>query len=266
MFLTRPRPQLTTGVAMLGLEGKVGIVTGAGSGIGRAIALRLADARAIVVINDINLDAAVAVCQEIVRGGGRCAAKQADVSDSRQVELMVREVVEEFQTVDLLVNNAGFGQVAPSIADITDEDWGRVLDVNLKGVFNCCRAVVPTMSARRSGRIVNVSSIAGRRASVIAGAHYSAAKAGVLGLTRHLARELAPLAITVNAVCPGVTLTPLVRSQKSAEQLSAIAERIPLGRLGKPDDVAGVVLFLLSDEAAYLTGLELDVSGGALLV
>lgn len=248
------------------LSEKVAIVTGGGGGIGRAISLRLARAGARVVVSDIDGIQGERVVKEAGEQGGEAIALRADVTRAQQVEEMVQRSLEAFGTIDILVNNAGYGRPIPSLLDLTEEEWDRSIALNLKSVFLCSRAVLKVLLAKKAGKIVNISSLAGRSTSTIAGADYTAAKAGVLGFTRHLARELAPYGIQVNAVCPGPTDTRLVRGELSQSEIDAIAGRIPMRRLGNPEDVAGAVAFLVSTDADYITGVALDVNGGLLMI
>jgi NAD(P)-dependent dehydrogenase (short-subunit alcohol dehydrogenase family) len=167
--------------------------------------------------------------------------------------------------VDILVNNAG-GLRSTAVAAITPAEWDLVLDVNLKGTFLCAQAVFAAMVSRGGGRIVNMASMAGRATSTLGGAHYTAAKAGVLGLSRHLAREWAAVGITVNAVCPGIVDTPMVHGAVDAERLAQVRDSIPLGRLADPGEIASLVCFLASAEAAYITGASVDIHGGELII
>lgn len=248
------------------LKNAVAIVTGGGGGIGRAISLRLAGSGARVVVGDIDRARAEQVAGEVTDKRGRALAVEVDVTRAPQVQAMVQRTLETFGTVDVLVNNAGYGRSIPSVLDITEEEWDRSLSLNLKSAFLCSKAVVKVFLEKKAGNIVNISSLAGRSTSTIAGADYTAAKAGVLGLTRHLARELAPHGIRVNAICPGPVDTQLVRGSLSQSEMDAIAERIPMRRLGRPEDIAGVVAFLLSADANYMTGACLDVNGGLLMM
>lgn len=246
-------------------EGKVVLVTGAGRGIGKAIALAFATEGAKVAVNDIDVDKAEVVVCQIRESGQHAMAVQADVSKESQVRRMVERVLEEFGTVDVLVNNAGV--LRPTcLHDITEEEWDWVMEVNVKGVFLCTKAVLPIMKARRKGKIVNMASSAGRTTSTFGGAHYTASKAAVLGLTRHTAREAAPFSINVNSLCPGSINTKMVRESSTPERLEEEAAKIPLGRLGTPEDVAHLVLFLASDEASYITGSTVDINGGDLMI
>ncbi|MBI4591512.1 MAG: 3-oxoacyl-ACP reductase FabG [Candidatus Rokubacteria bacterium] len=249
------------------LQDKVAIVTGGGGGIGRAILLKLASAGARVAVCDIDMAQAERVVGELVEKHHRQAiALRVDVTQAQQVDAMVKRTLEAFGTIDILVNNAGYGRPTPSVLDLTEEQWDRSISLNLKSVFLCSKAVVKFFLDKKAGKIVNIASLAGRSTSTISGADYTAAKAGVLGFTRHLARELAPYGIQVNAVCPGPTDTQLVRGVLSQSDVDAIADRIPMRRLGRPDDVAGAVAFLLSSDAEYITGVSLDVNGGLLMM
>lgn len=247
------------------LRGKVALVTGAGSGMGRAIALALAREGASVAVNDVSSGAAEATARTIRRFGGDAAAAAADVSVAAAVHEMVGSVLARYGTVDILVNNAGVLRGTP-VAGISEAEWDLVLDVNLKGTFLCSQAVLPEMKRKRSGKIVNLASLAGKATSTLGGAHYTAAKAGVLGLSRHIAREAAPHGINVNAVCPGIIDTPMVRGNVGARRLAAVVRGIPFGRLGEPEEVAKLVLFLASDAASYITGAAVDIHGGELIV
>jgi len=245
-------------------QGKVALVTGGGDGIGRAIALALAREGADVVVNDVAKERAEKVAAEIAAMGRRSLAVTADVSDRGAVDEMFTRAAAGLGAADILVNNAGIGQRLMAL-DITENDWRRVLDVNLSGVFFCAQAAARQMKARRKGAIVNLSSVAGKRISIHGAAHYTAAKAGVIGLTRHLAYEWGPYGIRVNALCPGETLTPLMTRMSNPELLEHSRKRTPLGRLATPEDQANAVLLLLSERAAFITGVALDVEGGALL-
>lgn len=247
------------------MRGKVALVTGAGSGMGRAIALAFAREGAKVVVNDISARSAEATASAIRRAGGVATAAPADVSIAAAVREMVDSVLSRHRTVDVLVNNAGVLRGTP-VEDITEAEWDLVLDVNLKGSFLCAQAVLPTMRRKRAGKIVNVASLAGKATSTLGGAHYTAAKAGVLGLSRHLAREAAPHGINVNAVCPGIIDTPMVRGNVPDDRLSAIVRSIPFARLGRPGEVAQLVVFLASDAASYITGAAVDIHGGELII
>jgi NAD(P)-dependent dehydrogenase (short-subunit alcohol dehydrogenase family) len=246
------------------LTGRVGIVTGAGQGIGRVIAQTLARHRARILIADIALNRATEVAREIQSQGGEAIGMYVDVTDSASVSTMVERCVKEWGKVDLLVNNAGI-VTTQTVEEMPEADWRRVLDVNLTGPFLCCRAVIPLMRKNGGGKIVNVSSVGGRRISYNGGANYTASKAGLLAFTRHLAYELAPYGINVNAICPGPTPSPMTDQLATAETVNQIRRSVPRGRLSTPEDQAKAVLFLVSELADFVCGVALDVDGGLLL-
>lgn len=249
-----------------GVVGKVAIITGAAQGIGRAVAETLAANGASVALVDVRLEAIEQVAAALREGGGKTLAVAADVSSAEQVGQMVDQVVAAFGTVDILVNNAGVLRNTP-IAEMSEAEWDLVVDVCLKGAFLCSRAVLPFMMAKRYGKIVNISSLAARSTSVLGGAAYTAAKAGLLGFSRHLAREAAPYGINVNALCPGATDTPMTRiGSRDAEHFEEVGKKVPLGRWGLPQDQANAVLFLVSEAASFITGATLDVNGGQIMV
>lgn len=243
-------------------KGRVALVTGAARGMGRATADRLLAAGAKVAVNDVNADRIHAVASEL---GSDALAVPADVADPSAIQTMIRTVTDRFGRLDVLVNNAGI--VSPTkFEEIGEQEWLRVLDINVNGTFRCTQAVVPAMKANAYGRIVNFSSTAGKNVSTVGGASYTTSKAAVLGLTRAAAKELAPHGITVNAVCPGMIDTDMLRVAWSEEQIQAYVPSIPLGRMGQPAEVAELVCFLASDRAGYITGAALDITGGELMV
>jgi NAD(P)-dependent dehydrogenase (short-subunit alcohol dehydrogenase family) len=247
------------------LDGRVALITGAGGGMGREIALALAEDGAAVAVNDVTAGVAAPVVEELRKSGCAALAVPADVSNAEQVRRMAAEVTGELGPVGILVNNAGL--LRPTrFEEIPEDEWAAVIDVNLKGTFLCSQAVLAQMRAQRWGRIVNMSSTAGKNVSTVGGAHYTAAKAGILGLTRHLASEVAADGITVNAVCPGLIDTDMVRSTISAAQVERYAHSFPIQRLGEPWEVARLIRFLTSDDAAYITGASLDINGGDLMI
>lgn len=247
------------------LKGRIALVTGAGQGMGRAVAEALSERGASVVINDVSAEAAQKVALDLNASGGTAIAVPADVSRGADVRRMVAQVVEHFGAIHVLVNNAGVLRPT-AVSEISEDEWDFILGVNLKGTFLCSQAVLPAMKAAQWGRIVNFSSTAGKNVSTVGGAHYTAAKAGVLGLTRHLAKEVARHGITVNAVCPGLIDTEMVRATISDERAQAYARGFPIPRLGRPGEVAELVAFLCSDRAAYITGASLDINGGDLMI
>ncbi len=241
------------------------LVTGGSLGIGKAAALGLAAEGARVAVAARRLDLALAVVREIEGAGGQAAAIAADVCVAADVERMVGEAEATVGPLDFFVNNVGGGALRPFL-EIDEAEWERMLRFNLTSAFLCCRAVLARMVPRRRGSIVIVGSIAGRSTSPFQGAHYTAAKAGALGLARHLAREMAPHGIRVNAVAPGPTATERILATVPAERQQRTAVGIPMGRMGTPAEQAGPILYLLSDEARYVTGATLDVNGGALIL
>jgi 3-oxoacyl-[acyl-carrier protein] reductase len=245
------------------LVDKVAIVTGAGRGIGKAIAIALAREGASVIINDVNIQTAEKVTKEIKSLGWKALAIQVDVSDSKEVNQMVQSAIKKFKRVDILVNNAAIIKRG-SIEDLNEEDWDRVMDVNLKGAFNCMKAVAGIMKKQRYGKIVNISSIAGKIGDLASAPCYGASKAGMICLAKSLARELAVYNINVNVIAPHAIKTDMSREWSEEKRKSIIAE-IPLGRMGEPEDIAEAVVFLVSDKAKFITGEVLDVNGGCLM-
>ena len=247
------------------LDGRTAIVTGGGQGMGAAVAHALAVRGAKVVVNDLNADAAARVAGELREFGAEALAVSGNVVRKADVERMVAQAIEQFGGVHILVNNAGV--LRPTrVADIPEDEWDFVVDVNLKGTFLCSQAVLAPMQSAGWGRIVNLSSTAGKNISTVGGAHYTAAKAGILGFTRHLAKEVAADGITVNAVCPGLIDTEMVRATIDEPRAKAYAESFPISRLGQPSEVAELIAFLTSDRASYITGASLDINGGDLMI
>ena len=245
------------------LDGKTALVTGASRGIGRAIALCLAAEGARVAINYAgNVKAAEEVKAIIEAAGGTAILCQADIADSAAVEAMVANVVKEFGTIDILVNNAGITRDT-LLMRMKDEDFAKVLDTNLKGVFYCTKAVSKLMMKKRSGRIVNMASVVGLVGNA-GQTNYAAAKAGVIGFSKSAAKELASRGITVNVVAPGFIGTDMTAGLPESVKEKMLTD-IPLGRMGEPEDVASAVLFLASDQASYITGQVVNVDGGMVM-
>ena len=247
----------------MNLVDKVAIVTGAGRGVGKAIAIALAREGANVIVNDIDIQTAEEVVKEIKSLGWKALAIRVDVSDSKEVNQMVQLALKKFKRVDILVNNAAIIKRG-SIEDLTEEDWNRVIDVNLKGAFNCMKAVAGIMKKQRYGKIVNISSIAGKIGDLASAPCYGASKAGMICLAKSLARELAAYNINVNVVAPHAIKTDMSK-EWSEEKRKNIVANIPLGRMGEPEDIAEAVAFLVSDKAKFITGEVLDVNGGYLM-
>jgi 2-dehydro-3-deoxy-L-rhamnonate dehydrogenase (NAD+) len=243
--------------ATFDLTGQTAIVTGAATGIGEAIARRLSNAGATIALLDLDRAGAQKVADAL---GGGSFPVQSDVSNSAAVRAAVEEVVARTGRIDILVNNAGIAGPAKPIWEQTDEDWQRNIAVNLTGVFNMCRAVVPHMLSRKYGRIVNIASIAGKEGNPRM-APYSATKAGVIGLTKSIGKELATDGICVNAVSPAVVQTRIL-DQLTPEQVSYMTDKIPMKRTGKPEEIAAVVHFLASPDCSFVTAQCYDASGG----
>ena len=242
------------------LENQVAVITGAAQGLGLAIAKRLASDGARIAMLDLQPGLLDAAAKEV---GDLAQSFAVDVTREEEVDRIIAQVAEAFGRIDILVNGAGVTTWAP-IVELDESEWDRVVDINLKSAFLCSRAVAPHMIAQRSGKIVNIASGLGHSPSVEVG-HYAAAKAGVIALSKTLALELAPHKINVNSVAPGIIDTPFVAPRRTREELLAIGERIPLGRVGQPDDVARVVVFLVSSASEYMTGQTLFINGGALM-
>jgi NAD(P)-dependent dehydrogenase (short-subunit alcohol dehydrogenase family) len=245
------------------LNNKTAIVTGARRGIGRAIALALAREGANVVVSDISQKDCQKVVDEIERMGKRGLALKCDVSSSNDVEDMVKRTVAEFGRVDILVNNAGIITFKPFL-ELTDEDWDKTLNVNLKGQFLCARAAARDMVKNKWGRIINIASISSGGCGIAFPfiAHYTASKGGVMALTVALALELTPQGINVNAICPGAIDTDMAKGIKEGGQLAQVLARIPKGRLGQPEDIASLAVFLASEESDYISGAAIVIDGG----
>jgi len=245
------------------LEQRIAIVTGAGQGIGRAIARGFAREGAGVVIADVNEESARTVKDEIEAGGGRALVMRTDVSNEISVQTMAKKSVEEFGKIDILVNNAGIFPTS-SVEEMSEEDWDRVIGTNLVGAFLCAKAVVLKFLEQGSGRIISLTS--GRAfQGAKHGAHYAASKAGIIGFSKSLALELAPHGITVNVICPGITDTAQPRGHQTEEEMYAQGKRIPLGRIGQPEDLVGPAIFLASGAAAFVTGQTILVNGGSIM-
>jgi len=241
------------------LKGKVALVTGAGQGIGKSIALKFAEEAADLALFDINRETCTETAQECHALGKRCEVFAVDVAKRERVQRACEEVFAVFGGVDILVNNAGFDRGA-TLLKVTEDDWQAVLDVHLKGTLNCIQALAPAMIRKNYGKIVNISSIYGKSGG-IAAISYSAAKGGIIGLTKSIAKELGRNNINVNAVLPGLTDTPTIGKMPDRYK-KIIIEATPLRRMARPEEIANVVAFLASDESSYITGATIEVTGG----
>ena len=244
-----------------GLKGKIALVTGSGSGIGKAIALGLAREGVDIAVNDVNQENAGNAASEIRETGSRAMVVLASVADEAEVSRMVDRIVAEWGGIDILVNNAGVTNQL-LIEDTEKEEWERVLSVNMGGAFNCSKAVIPSMKQRGSGRIINTISYSGERMTMIGGVSYTSSKSGIWGLTRQLSFELGPYQITVNGISPGNVITPMLKAGTTPERLEAMKKWYPLRDMPTPEDIADAAVFLASDRARMITGINLAVDGG----
>jgi NAD(P)-dependent dehydrogenase (short-subunit alcohol dehydrogenase family) len=242
--------------------GRVALVTGAARGLGRAAAARLHQRGAAVAINVRDRDRAEAVARAI---GAAAVAVPGDIAAAGAAQAIVGETLDRFGRIDILINNAAL-PMTTRFADISADEWRRVLEVNLTAPFLLIQAALPAMKRQEYGRVVNISSTAGRMVSTLGGAHYTASKTGLLGLTRAAAKELGRYGITVNAVCPGMIDTELTRDSATTEQLDALARSYPIPRLGTAREVADLICFIASEQAGYITGASLDINGGDLMM
>jgi len=243
-------------------KGKVAFVTGAAQGIGKSIALALAKEGADIVVSDINLESATQTSQEVQALGVKSMALKSNVADLCDVEEGVKQAAAQMGKIDILINNAGITKDTLLIR-MKKEDWDAVINVNLNGVFNCTRVIAPLMMKQRSGRIINIASIVGEMGNV-GQVNYSASKAGVIGMTKTVAREMATRGITVNAIAPGFIKTAM--TDKIPENVKEqMLKQIPMAKLGMPEDIAKAVIFLASEDAAYITGQVINVNGGMLM-
>ncbi len=239
------------------LRDKVAVVTGAGQGIGEAIAMAFAIAGASIVVADINFDNAKKVASQLATVHKIAAeAVKVDVSDNESVVKMIAFVQEKFGHIDILVNNAGIVQAATTFEDISDKDWDRVLGVNLRGTINCCKAVIPSFKERKYGKIINLASLAGEVGGIAVAPTYAVSKAAIICLTKSLAKYLGPYQVNVNAVAPGFIKTTMTAD------LNYNPDTVPMKRLGEAAEVADLILYLASDRSSYITGATMDVNGG----
>lgn len=249
---------------MFSLKNKVALVTGAKQGMGKAHALALASVGAKVVITDIDLEECQQVVAEVEKNGGEAVAFKMDVSNKAEVDKVFDGIIEKFGRLDILVNNAGIMFSKPAL-EMTEEEWDTVINTNLKGEFLCAQRAAKEMAKNKWGRIINISSIASGQVGIgfMSAAHYTASKGGIIGMSETLAIELAPFGINVNVIAPGAIDTPMVRdAQLPKEAMDALLARIPLKRIGKSEEVSGLVVFLASEEASYITGATFYVDGG----
>lgn len=244
------------------LSEKVAIVTGGGRGLGRTMALALADAGAYIIIIDILISQAKEVVKEILQKGKRSLVVKADVTNRREVQKMVSQVMKHFRRIDILVNNAGINIIAPA-ESFGPKDWDKVLSINLKGVFLCAQAVGKVMIKQRKGKIINIASIAGMVGTPHHAVAYNSSKAGVINLTRALAIEWGKYNINVNAIAPGIIKTDLTKKRlENKEYYNYWIDRTPLKRIGKPEDLIGAVIYLSSEASNWLTGQTIVIDGG----
>jgi len=248
---------------MFSLKDNVAVVTGGAKGIGKAIVYALSVAGAKVIIADVDEDNGMQVSNDLNANGYCAEMVRTNVADSKNVNDMMDYVIKKYGKVDILVNNAGIlgdGQ----ITDISDQSWDRLMSINITGVFYCCRAAVPHMIENKKGKIINIASVGGKHGFPLAGVHYAASKGAVMAFTRQLALQISHYGINVNAVAPVTTETDMIKN-RSEEKKQYIRSRIPLGRMGKPEDTAAAVLFLASSESDFITGETIDVNGGTFM-
>jgi len=246
------------------MRGKVAVITGAGQGIGKSIAMLFASEKMRIAVAEVNQEAGNRTVREIQQSGGEAISVHTDVSKRADADRMVETTLKEFGSLDVLVNNAGINYLTPVYEDVNEEEWDRVFAVNVKGVHFCMSAALSPMKRQKWGRIINISSIAGKQGGPGSGIHYSATKAAVMCLTKQFARYVAPFGITVNAIAPGLHDTDMAR-MLGPEAIQRYISLSPLGRLGTAEDVAYAALFLASKGAAFITGEVLDVNGGVLM-
>lgn len=249
---------------MFNLKGKVALVTGARRGMGRSHAKLLAEQGATVIITDVNKKECGSVVKEIIASGGKADCYKLDVTNIKEIDNVIKQIIKQYNKLDILINNAGIYQSKPAL-QITEKDWDRTIDINLKGQFFCAQRAAKEMAKNKWGRIINITSVASGQVGVgiAGGSHYTASKGGVIGMTESLAIEFADLGITVNAIAPGAIDTPMIQAAKlSKEALDTMLAGVPLKRIGKSKEVSAAVVFLASEEASYITGATFHVDGG----